>query len=297
MAEYELENLFKIPDWDVPPKRVVSLIPSMTANLFELGFGASVVGITDYCTRPAEKLIDILRVGGPKNADIELIAAQSPDLVILSQEESNPKIVQDLLDHGLNLWMIFPKNIDDSLDVLRNLLALYHTDSQVLKINTLQMAVDYANAAAENQPKTRYFCPIWLGEEQGLDWYMTFNDHTYMADVLRMFGGENIFADRLRCYPLAADLGLGDKNTPDPALDTRYPRVTAEEIVEASPELILIPDDPYPFTDSDKERLFRLLAKTPAVVNNNVHFIDGSLITWDGVMLGAALQQLPELFG
>jgi ABC-type Fe3+-hydroxamate transport system substrate-binding protein len=296
MAENELEKLYKIPDWDVPPKRVVSLIPSMTLNLFELGFGDSVVGITDYCTKPGEKLIDLPRMGGPKNADIEMIAAQSPDLVILSQEENSEKIVEGLLDKGISVWMIFPKTVEQSLDVLRSLLALYHTDAPVIKINTLQMAVDYANLAAETQPRVRYFSPIWLGEEQGLDWYMTFNEDTYMSDVLRMFGGDNIFSTRTRRYPLTADLGLEEPDAGDTKRDTRYPRVTAEEIVQAAPELILVPDDPYQFKDTDKERLFRLLSKTPAVLNNNVHFIDGSLIMWDGVMLGAALQQLPELF-
>jgi ABC-type Fe3+-hydroxamate transport system substrate-binding protein len=296
MAEFELEKLFQLPDWEAPPERVISLVPSMTANLFELGFGGSVVGITDYCTRPAEKLLDLVRVGGPKAVDFELIEELKPDLVIVNQEESSPEIVEKLLDDGHNVWMVFPKTVQESIDVLRSLLALYHTDQPVIKINSLQMAVDYAAAAAEMQPKIRYFCPIWVGTDHGLDWYMTFNHDTYMSDVLQMFGGENVFAARKRRYPLAADLGLEQPTEEIGTADQRYPRVTVQEVLDAAPELILIPDEPCQFIDADKENLFRLFADTPAVLNKNVHFIDGSLIIWDGVRLGAAFQTLPEYF-
>jgi ABC-type Fe3+-hydroxamate transport system substrate-binding protein len=296
MTEFELEKLFQLPDWDAPPNRVVSLVPSMTANLFELGFGSSVVGITDFCTRPAEQLLDLVRVGGPKSVDFDLIGELKPDLVIVNQEESSPEIVEQLLADGHNVWMVFPKTVQDSIDVLRSLLALYHTDGPVIKINSLQMAVDYATAAAETQPKVRYFCPIWAGTDHGLDWYMAFNQDTYMSDVLHMFGGENVFANRERRYPLAADLGLEQPTVESATADRRYPRVTVQEVLDAAPELMLIPDEPYKFTDADKEKLFHLFADTPAVLNKNVHFIDGSLIIWDGVRLGAAFQILPEYF-
>ena len=97
-------------------------------------------------------------------------------------------------------------------------------------------------------------------------------------------------------YPLAADLGLETEADPDLSADRRYPRVTVQEVIDASPELILIPDDPYQFSGADKEKIFQQFAATSAVINKNVHFIDGSLITWDGVRLGAALQKLSEYF-
>jgi ABC-type Fe3+-hydroxamate transport system substrate-binding protein len=268
----------------------------MTANLFELGFGSSVVGVTDYCIRPAEKLIDLVRVGGPKTPNLDLIKDLEPDLVIVNQEESSREAVEGLLDKGLYVWLVFPKTVQQSMDLLRSLLALYHTDEPALRITTLQMAVDYASAAAESQSGVPYFSTIWMGEEQGVDWFMTFNADTYMHDVLRIFGGLNVFSGRERRYPLAADLGLSEPQQPEGPVDRRYPCVTAEEVVAASPELILVPDEPYAFTGSDKDKLFQLLVDTPAVKNRNVHFIDGSLITWDGVRLGAALQTLPELF-
>lgn len=296
MPDSRFEALFRLPDWDHPPKRVVSLFPSMTASLFQLGFGESVVGVTDYCTRPADKLIDLARVGGTKTPDLEHIAILEPDLVIVNQEENTLETVEGLMEKGLQVWVTFPRTVQQSIDVLRSLLALYHTDRPALMINTLQMAVDYAAAAAETQIGVRYFCPIWVGVEQGLDWYMTFNSETYMHDLLRLFGGENIFGGRERRFPLSADLGLADPVEPDDKADRRYPRVTVEEVLEASPDLILVPDEPYSFSGEERDKIFRLLAVTPAVRNRNVHFVDGSLLTWEGVRLGAALQKLPEYF-
>ena len=116
-----------------------------------------------------------------------------------------------------------------------------------------------------------------------------------MHDVLRLFGGENVFAERRRRFPLSADLGLsGEEDAAEG--DRRYPCVTTDEVLRVAPELILVPDEPYAFKGEEKDKLFQLLADTPAVRNKNVHFIDGSLITWDGVRLGKALQELPELF-
>jgi ABC-type Fe3+-hydroxamate transport system substrate-binding protein len=295
MADYKLEDLYRLPDWDKPPQRVVSLVPSMTASLFGLGFGDSVVGVTDYCTRPAEKLIDLVRVGGPKTPDLETIAGLSPDLVIVNQEESSKEVVEELLDRGLSVWMVFPKTVQQSIDILRSLLALYHTDKPAIMINTLQMAADYALAALETQKRISYFSPIWMGQEQGVNWFMTFNQDTYLHDVLRMFGGKNVFAGRQRRFPFAADLDLREEDK-EAEGDRRYPCVSAAEVVSSAPELILVPDEPYAFSANDRERLFQALADTPAVQNKNVHFIDGSLISWDGVRLGAALQELPEYF-
>jgi ABC-type Fe3+-hydroxamate transport system substrate-binding protein len=295
MPNYQLEDLYRLPDWDKPPQRVVSLVPSMTASLFGLGFGDSVVGVTDYCTRPAEKLIDLVRVGGPKTPNLQTITDLAPDLVIVNQEENSREAVEELLEHELRVWMVFPKTVQESIDVLRSLLALYHTDRPAIMINTLQMAVDYAVAALETQRKIPYFSPIWMGQEQGVDWFMTFNQDTYLHDVLRIFGGKNVFASRQRRFPFAADLGLEEENK-EAVGDRRYPCVSASEVVSAAPELVLVPDEPYAFTGADKEKLFQLLADTPAVKNKNVHFIDGSLISWDGVRLGAALQDIPEYF-
>ena len=294
MNENELSK-FLFPKWDQPPNRVVSLVPSVTESLFELGFGDKVVGITDYCVRPAHLLGNLVRVGGPKQPDLDAIAGLSPDLVIANQEETQQEKVEELAQKGIKVWLIFPKSVDDSMDLLRQYLALFHSDKYVMKVNSLQVAVDYARIAAETEHQTSYFCPIWYEHEDGIDWWMTFNQNTYPHDLLRLFGGVNVFASRDRLYPKSADLG---EAKPEPAgrRDTRYPRVTVTEVITAQPELILLPSEPYNFGERDKLLILSTFADTPAVRNGRIYFMDGSYLTWYGVRLAKALQSLPSFF-
>jgi ABC-type Fe3+-hydroxamate transport system substrate-binding protein len=295
MSKSDISALSKPPELDSPPRRVVSLIPSMTESLFDLGFGETVVGITDYCVHPAEKLTSLPRLGGSKNPRVDEIIGLKPDLVFVNQEENAPQVVQDLVDAGLNIWMTFPQTVDQALDILRNLLAIYHTDAAAMQINSLQMAVDWARNASVDQPKLRYFCPIWQDETQaGQPWWMTFNRNTYADDLMATFGCENIFAGRERRYPLDADLGSGEAEDVEQR-DTRYPRVTLEEIEAAQPEFVLLPSEPFAFDVSHKLAFNDILSSTPAVKNDRVLLVDGSLITWHGTRLAKAVSQLPSL--
>jgi iron complex transport system substrate-binding protein len=293
MSEKTLLELTTLPELDSPPDRVVSLVPSMTESLFELGFGSSVVGITDYCVHPKDKLGGLLRLGGPKDVDVFKIAELKPQFVFANQEENSPETIKSLIDLGIKVWVSFPQNVDECMDELRTILAIYHTDKPALRIVSLQNAVDYARVASENQPRVKYFCPIWYDTLDESPWWMTFNQFTYAHDVLSLVGGENIFASRHRLYPLKADLGLIQPVGEDKG-DTRYPRVTAEEIIKAEPDVILLPDDPFTFKQEHKQTIIKQLGDIPAVKNNRIYFFDGSLITWHGTRLGKALQVLPQ---
>lgn len=295
MSIEDISALVALPELDQPPRRVVSLIPSMTESLFALGFGETVVGITDFCIHPAEKLAALPRLGGPKNPHIQEVASVNPDLVFANQEENTPQSIQALIDAGQKIWMTFPQTVDQAIDVLRQLLAIYHKDAPAMLINSLQMAVDWARNASVDQPKMRYFCPIWQDQTQaGQTWWMTFNQQTYSNDLLATFGAENVFAGRQRRYPLDADLGLAEPEE-DAGLDTRYPRVTLEEVEAAQPEFILLPSEPFAFDVSHKLAFKDILSSTPAAQNDRVFLVDGSLITWHGTRLAKAVNQLPSL--
>ena len=105
---------------------------------------------------------------------------------------------------------------------------------------------------------------------------------------------QNIFAERQRNFPLLADLGLAEPEGPGER-DRRYPRVSLEEIRQARPEVILLPDEPYAFNDEHRQLFEHLLPDTPAVRNNRIYPIEGSLITWHGTRLAYALRELPAL--
>ncbi len=279
-----------------PPQRVVSLVPSLTESLFDLGFGDTVVGITDYCLYPAEAVRDLPRLGGTKNPRVADILALKPDLVLANQEENSPKTVAALREAGLSVWVTFPRTVAEAMDVLWALSRLYKRGSAVAKLQTLERVLDVVEETAAMQPLVSFFCPIW--QERTTDgrlWWMTFNRETYSHDLLTLLGGYNVFSDRQRRYPLEADLGTMEPQ-PAPGRDTRYPRITPEEVRAAQPEMILLPSEPYAFGLLDRDQLMALLPDVPAVRNGRVHLVDGSLITWHGTRLGRALQALPPLF-
>src|SRR5262249_38143201 len=94
------------------------------------------------------------------------------------------------------------------------------------------------------QPPVRAFVPIWM------DPLMTVNGQTFVSDALRLGGGLNVFADRERRFPLAADLGQAIP-TAAGTRDTRYPRITLQEVIDRKPEIVLLPDEPHPFSEDD----------------------------------------------
>jgi len=279
-----------------PPRRVVSLVPSMTESMFELGFGETVVGITDYCTHPAAALADLPRVGGPKNPRLSEIIALKPELVLANWEENTRQSVEALEDAGVFVWVTFPKSVRNALDVLWTLVGLYSSRPAAIRLEVLEMSLDWArNSAMERQP-TRYFCPVWYDKTStGIPWWMTFNADTYAHDLLSVMGGENIFAGRLRRYPLEADLGQEQEQEAGER-DLRYPRVAVQEIIHANPLVILLPDEPFAFSEAQRVELVQLLAETEAVREGRVYPVDGSLITWHGSRLAYALRELPDLF-
>ncbi len=279
-----------------PPRRVVSLVPSLTESLFSLGFGDTVVGITDYCIYPAGQLEGIPRLGGPKNPRVEEIVALQPDLVIANREENTPRTVEALQAAGIPVWVTFPRSVAEAMDVLWAFTRLYKRGSAVAKLQVLERVLDIAEEAGAEHPPVPFFCPIWQETTaDGRLWWMTFNRRTYAHDLLTLLGGGNVFADRERRYPLEADLGTAEPQDAGER-DTRYPRVTPEEVRAAQPEVILLPSEPYPFGKVELAQMMALLPEVPAVQNERIHLVDGTLITWFGTRLASALAHLPALF-
>lgn len=296
MKARDLERYRQPPSFEFPPKRIISLVPSMTESLIVLGMGDALVGITDYCEEPKGMVEGYQRVGGIKNVRLGDVLALKPDLVIANQEENTPQAVEALLQAGLPVWLTFPKTVREAMEDLWTLVRLFARDQGFQMLRTLERALEVAELAGSERAKVRYFCPIWEEEHPRYGrWWMTFNKHTYMNDLLRIFGGENVFEARERRYPLEAELGE-TLSEPAAGRDVRYPRVSREEVLRADPELILLPDEPFPYKDEDCQRIARIFAETTAAREGRIYCIDGKLITWHGVRLGKALAELPTFF-
>ena len=149
--------------------------------------------------------------------------------------------------------------------------------------------------AALDQPAVRYFCPIWYEiDQQGIPWWMTFNHDTFTNDLLSVMGGENVFSARERRYPIAADLGLAPSEPPGDR-DVRYPRVRLQEIIDSHPDVILLPDEPYPFGEKEAGSLIKQF-RDSANIDLPILLFEGSLITWPGTRIARALSELAPEF-
>lgn len=261
------------------PRRVVSLVPSDTFNVAALGAAGQLVGCTDYCELPEDVVARLARVGGTKNPRIDAVCALEPDLVIANQEENSKADLEALAQRGIRVFVAFPKRVAEGLAHLARLARILGVDDTPEVIALIARgygALGAAEARAAASAPISTFCPIWM------DPLMTIHGDTFMSDALRLAGARNVFADRERRYPLAADLGLAAARSGASVAgrDTRYPRVTLEEVVRRAPELVLLPDEPHPFTDSDAE-VFRAL-DVPAARADNVRKVGGKDLCWYG---------------
>jgi len=277
----------------VPPQRVVSLVPSVTESLFDLNVGSRVIAITDYCVYPAEGVANLPRIGGTKNPDVQRIIQLTPDLVIANQEENREEDVAALRQAGIPVWVTFPNTVLEAINLLWNIMHVFDEPSMVPRVRLIEQTYDWIVRMAETREQPcRVFAPIWYEP------LMTFNEYTYTHDLLRVCGGTNVFAGRERRYPLAADLGEAEPYTVnDPHVqgrDTRYPRVSLEEVEAAQPDMILLPSEPYPFSE-EHIPLFAALDTPARNRNGGIILVDGSLLTWHGTRLAHAMNIIPPL--
>jgi len=279
------------------PRRVVSLVPSVTGSLFDLQLGQCLAGVTDFCVYPPAGVAGLPKVGGTKNPNRELILSLKPDLVIANQEENRREDVEALQAAGVPVWVTFPNTAREVLNVLWATIRLFDAPQMGRTLVALERSFEVTSQVAEDTTPVSVFCPVWREPTAPAPaaWWMTANRDTYLSDVLHICGGRNVFAGRARRYPLAADLDPArPADPPDPGRDTRYPRVTTAEVAAAAPEVILLPSEPYPFGDADREELATLTG-IPAMRHERVHLVDGSLLTWPGTRLAQALAELPAL--
>lgn len=273
-----------------PPARIISLVPSDTYSLVRLGAKARLVGRTRYCVEPALDVADIPVMGGTKDVDCDAVIEAAPDLVIANQEENSKADVTRLLAAGLTVFVSFPRTMAEGVGHLARLARLLFDAPAQAKdvVRSAYEALREADAARGDAPKVLVFVPIWM------DPLMTANGDTFLSDVIATAGGENVFADRERRYPLAADQGRATAlpRSQIQGRDTRYPRITLDEIVARRPARVLLPDEPHPFTEADAA-VFRAL-DIPAA-RSGVRFCDGKDLMWYGARSAEGLGRVRAL--
>jgi ABC-type Fe3+-hydroxamate transport system substrate-binding protein len=199
--------------------RIVSLCPSITESLVALGLAGSLAGVTRYCVHPREALQGIPRVGGTKNPDLEAIASLEPDLVFCNAEENRDADVAELSKrHRVDVSL--PSRVSDVPPFLRRLGELTGTDEVA---QGWARAIEDRLAAARAGRPVRFAYLIWKGP------WMAAATGTYISDLLETFGGVNVF----------------------PAVDGPWPKTDEERLAALGPDLLVLPDEPFPFGEAD----------------------------------------------
>ena len=204
-----------------PPRRVVSLVPSLTEAL-AVTVPERLVGATDWCTHPAG--LEVTRVRGTKNPDRAAIASLEPDLVVCNREENRRLDVDRLRAAGVPVWVTVIESVDEALTSMRRLFG------EVLDVGEPDWLAEAAAVWGEPAPEDglRVAVPVWR------DPWMVVGPRTFTGDVLARLGLVNVFGD-------AAD---------------RYPTVEVDDIAAAAPDVVVLPDEPYVFTADDGPEAF-----------------------------------------
>jgi ABC-type Fe3+-hydroxamate transport system substrate-binding protein len=281
-------------DFAAPPQRVVSLVPSDTLNVAAIGCAGALVGCTDYCELPEDVVVRLPRVGGTKNPRLDDVVALEPDLVIANQEENTRGDLETLAQRGVRVYVAFPRRVADGLAHLARLARIFGVGADAGVKRLLARGYEeyrVAEEARKGARRVRVFCPIWMKP------LMTIHGDTFISDMLDLCSAENVFADRPRLYPLAADLGKAPPLPPDDvgARDVRYPRVTLDEVVARAPEIVLLPDEPHPFTEQDAN-VFRAL-DIPAARSGAVVRMSGKDLCWYGARSVDGIARVRALVG
>lgn len=199
----------------VRPQRVVSLVPSVTETLFDLGAGETVVGITDYCIFPPD--LKLPRVGGTKNPRVEEIRALAPDLVHMNFEE-NLRRHGEAIETFAPLFLSEPKSVDDVEALIAQLGEMHDCRERAAEwISRLRDV-----RASITKRAFTFAVPIWKNP------WMWCGGDTYVSRLAEETGGINVLRDH-----------------------TRYPQMSLEDVLALRPDVVFLPDEPYLFTEDD----------------------------------------------
>ncbi|MEV4490848.1 helical backbone metal receptor [Micromonospora coxensis] len=228
--------------------RVVSLVPSLTEAV-AVTVPEVLVGATDWCTHPAG--LDVARVGGSKYPDLDRVLALRPDLVLLNVEENRREDADALAAAGVPVRVTYPRTVPQALTELADLLAALGVAGEPGWLAAARRA--WADAPAPAAVR-RAVVPVWRRP-----WVVLGGD-TFAGDVLRRLGVVNLYDD-------------------DPE---RYPRPDLAAVRAREPELVVLPDEPYPFSATDGPEAF---GGTPCAL------VSGRHLTW----YGPSLAEVPGL--
>ncbi len=249
-----------IHSFKILPKRIVSLVPSQTELLYDMGLDEQIIGITKFCVHPKHFLKTKTIVGGTKNPNFDKIRALQPDIIICNKEENTKDIVA-ACSKIATVWVTDISTVEDNNRMIFDFGILFDIEKiathLISKIN--KAAIDFRNSISE-QPigKAAYF--IWKKP------YMVAGNLTFIDQMLQLNHFENVYRNQ-----------------------NRYPEINFETITNLEIDLILLSSEPYPFKETDKEEFQKQLP------NSKIIIVDGEMFSWHGSRMLKAFEYFKTL--
>lgn len=229
------------------PQRIISLVPSQTELLFDLGLEDRIVGITKFCIHPKEKTKQKTIIGGTKNFRFDVIDQLQPDLIIGNKEENYREGIE-ALQQKYPVWMSDIYTLKDALEMIEQVGELTGSQTRAQElIGTINNGFDSLQPA-NPAIRTAYF--IWRKP------YMVVGSNNIINHMLQRCGFKNVFSEI-----------------------ARYPELTPEQLQQANPGLILLSSEPYPFKEKHVAELQELCPDAM------VRIVDGEMFSWYGSRL------------
>jgi iron complex transport system substrate-binding protein len=234
------------------PVRIVSLVPSQTELLYDLGLEDNIVGITKFCVHPVHFKATKTIVGGTKNIKFDKIKALQPDIIICNKEENTKEIVEELSQICL-VWVTDIYTIEDNLQMISDFGQLFNKRTEAQKwIDKIDFAYQDFQQFIKDKPikKAAYF--IWANP------YMVAGNHTFINELLQINHFQNMYANK----------------------ESRYPEVELKKIrLEGDPDYVFLSSEPFPFKDEHAFEIGRFTHHAKTV------FVDGEMFSWYGSRL------------
>lgn len=248
------------------PRRIISLVPSQTELLFDLGLEEQVIGITKFCVHPPKWFYTKNRIGGTKTLQIDIIHQLKPDLIIANKEENIKEQVEEL-SRDYPVWTSDVTDLPSACDMIEQIGLLSHKMERAeeivstIKDGFSQLQTPNSSLRGTKQkPKTCYL--IWN------DPYMTVGGDTFIHSMLEFAGFENIFKDNLR-----------------------YPILTLADLVLSGCQLLLLSSEPFPFKHKHVDEWRQALSRV-GLYDTKIILVDGAMFSW----YGSRLQYTPAYF-
>jgi ABC-type Fe3+-hydroxamate transport system substrate-binding protein len=239
------------------PRRIISLVPSQTELLFDLGLDEEIIGITKFCIHPDKWFRTKQRIGGTKNLQINTIRKLQPDLVIANKEENTKDQIEEIRQF-CPVWTSDISNLRGALDMMTLVGQLTNRQNRALELVEQIKLIFKTLPINQSTKKAAYL--IWK------DPFMAAGGGTFIHNMMQYGGLENVF---LHCK--------------------RYPVVTLDELRKSSMEIILLSTEPYPFSEKD---LAELSIQIPG---KKIVLADGEMFSWYGSRLLQTGQYLRNL--